>query len=76
MKLKDPTLLKQQSFINGEWVDAPNGATLAVTDPATGREIARVADLDALGARAAIAAADKALPAWRAKTANERAVLL
>lgn len=76
MKLKDPTLLKQQSFINGEWVDAPNGATLAVTDPATGREIARVADLDALSARAAIAAADKALPAWKAKTAKERAVLL
>ena len=76
MKLNDPTLLKQHAYINGEWLDAPNGATLAVTDPATGLEIARVADLDALGARAAIAAADRALPAWKAKTAKERAVLL
>ncbi len=76
MKLNDPTLLKQQAYINGEWVDAPNGATLAVTDPATGLEIARIADLDALGARAAITAADQALPAWKAKTAKERAVLL
>ncbi len=76
MQLNDPTLLKQQAYVNGEWVDAPNGTTLAVTDPATGLEIGRVADLDALGVRAAIAAADQALPAWKAKTAKERAVLL
>jgi succinate-semialdehyde dehydrogenase/glutarate-semialdehyde dehydrogenase len=76
MKLNDPTLLKQHAYINGEWVDAAKGTTLAVTDPATGREIARVADLGALGARAAIAAASEALPAWKAKTAKERAALL
>ena len=76
MQLQDQALLKQQGYINGEWVDAPNGATLAVTDPATGAEIARVADLDAAATRRAIAAAEQALPAWKAKTAKERARLL
>lgn len=76
MQLQDPSLLKQQAYINGEWADAPDGATLAVTDPATGEQIAAIADIDATGTRTAIAAAEKALPAWKAKTAKERAVLL
>ncbi|HEY5718197.1 MAG TPA: NAD-dependent succinate-semialdehyde dehydrogenase [Motiliproteus sp.] len=76
MQLNDQALLKQQAYINGEWVDAPNGVTFAVTDPATGEVIAQIADHDAEGTRAAIAAADKALPAWKAKTAKERAALM
>ncbi len=76
MQLNDQSLLKQQAYISGEWVDAPNKATLAVTDPATGEQIAAIADIDAAGTRTAIAAAEKALPAWKAKTAKERAALL
>jgi len=76
MQLNDQALLKQQAFIDGAWVSAPNGATFSVTDPANGAVIAQVADLDAQGARTAIAAADKALPGWQAKTAKERAALL
>ncbi len=76
MQLNDPRLLRQQAYINGEWLDAANGATLPVTDPATGEEIAAVADIDAAGTRTAINAAEKALPCWKAKTAKERAALL
>ncbi|MHC5068698.1 MAG: NAD-dependent succinate-semialdehyde dehydrogenase [Planctomycetota bacterium] len=76
MQLNDNGLLKQQAYINGEWVDAPNGATLAVNDPATGETLARIADIDASGTRTAINAAENALPAWKAKTAKERAALL
>ncbi len=76
MQLNDPRLLRQQAYINGEWLDAANGATLPVTDPATGEEIAAVADIDAAGTRTAINAAEKALPGWKAKTAKERAALL
>ncbi len=76
MQLNDPRLLRQQAYINGEWLDAANGATLPVTDSATGEEIAAVADIDAAGTRTAINAAEKALPCWKAKTAKERAALL
>lgn len=76
MQLNDQSLLKQQAYINGEWVEAVNGATLPVIDPATGETIATIADIDASGTRTAINAAEKALPEWKAKTAKERAVLL
>ncbi|MBI2307483.1 MAG: NAD-dependent succinate-semialdehyde dehydrogenase [Rhodocyclales bacterium] len=74
--LKDPSLLKTQAFINGAWVAADNGADHAIHNPANGAEIARVPDLGANETERAIAAADAALPAWRAKTAKERAALL
>ncbi|WP_242521649.1 NAD-dependent succinate-semialdehyde dehydrogenase [Motiliproteus sp. SC1-56] len=76
MQLSDSALLKQQAYINGEWVDGAAGATLAVTNPANGETLTRVADIDAAGTRAAIEAAERALPAWRAKTAKERAALM
>ena len=62
------------ALINGEWVTSAK--TFAVTDPATGEEIATVPDLGAKEAAVAIDAASRALPAWSAKTAKERAVIL
>ena len=62
------------ALINGEWVTSAK--TFAVTDPATGEEIATVPDLGAKEAAVAIDAASRALPAWSAKTAKERAIIL
>jgi succinate-semialdehyde dehydrogenase/glutarate-semialdehyde dehydrogenase len=76
MKLKDFSLLKTRAFIDGAWVAADDGATHAIQNPATGAEIARVPDLGAAETERAVAAADAALPAWRVKTAKERAALL
>ncbi|MBV8379383.1 MAG: NAD-dependent succinate-semialdehyde dehydrogenase [Paucibacter sp.] len=73
-QLDDPGLLKSHALINGEWVAGRE--QFAVNDPATGRPLAQVAKLGAAEAEAAIAAADKAWPAWRAKTAKERAAIM
>ncbi len=72
--LKDPGLLKTDGLINGEWV--AGSSRFSVTDPATGLELAQVANLGSVDAAAAISAAEKAWPAWRAKTAKERAAVL
>ena len=76
VELKDGGLLRRQGWIDGQWVDAQSGATFAVTDPANGRRIAEVADMGAAETRLAIDAAARALPAWRTKTAKERAAVL
>ncbi|UVJ45582.1 NADP-dependent succinate-semialdehyde dehydrogenase [Pseudomonas sp. LS1212] len=73
MQLNDPQLFRQQAYIDGAWVDADNGQTLKVTNPATGEIIGSVPKMGAAETRRAIEAADKALPAWRALTAKERA---
>ena len=72
--LNDPTLLKTNSLINGEWV--PGSSRFDVTDPATGLKLVDVADLGVAETRAAIAAANQAFPAWRSKTAKERSAVL
>jgi succinate-semialdehyde dehydrogenase/glutarate-semialdehyde dehydrogenase len=72
--LKDPSLLKTQALINGAWVDG--ASRFAVIDPATGQELVQVANLGAAQTRDAIAAADRAWPAWRAMTAKARAAIL
>ena len=72
--LKDPSLLKTDAFINNQWIQG--GSTFEVTDPATGRKLAEVANLGPQDAEAAIAAANAAWPAWRSKTAKERSILL
>ncbi len=75
--LIDPSLLKLDGLINGEWTAGQAGAArFAVTDPATGQVLAQVANLGPVDAAAAIDAANKAWPAWRAKTAKERAAVL
>jgi len=76
MKLKDSSLLKSQAYVNGAFVAADTGATFAVTNPATGETIARVADLGAAETVRAIEAAHAALPAWQGLLAKERAGLM
>lgn len=76
MQITDKVLLKTQAFINGEWVDADNGETLAVTNPANGEVIAEVAKCGAAETRRAIEAAKAAMVDWRQRPAKERAALL
>ena len=76
MQLKDSTLFRQQALIGAEWTDAPDAATVAVSDPATGEQVGTVPLMREAGAVAAIEAANAALPAWKARTAKERAALL
>lgn len=76
MQITDKVLLKTQAFINGEWVDADNGETLAVTNPANGEVIAEVAKCGAAETRRAIEAAEAAMVDWRQRPAKERAALL
>ncbi len=76
MNLKDASLLKNAAYINGEWQGAEDGATLDVVNPATGALIGTVPRMGAAETRRAISAANAAWPAWRAKTAKERSVIL
>jgi succinate-semialdehyde dehydrogenase/glutarate-semialdehyde dehydrogenase len=76
VQLNDPNLFRQQAYIDGVWVDADNGQTLKVNDPATGEIIGSVPKMGASETRRAIEAADKALPAWRALTTKDRAIKL
>ena len=73
-QLKDPSLLVTDGLINGKWVKG--GSRFDVTDPATGRKLADVADLGAKETKAAITAANAAWPAWRNQTAKQRHALL
>ncbi|MBV8470965.1 MAG: NAD-dependent succinate-semialdehyde dehydrogenase [Burkholderiaceae bacterium] len=73
-QLTDPSLLKTDALINGEWV--AGAARFAVHDPATGLHLADVARLGAKEAEAAVSAANAAWPAWRSKTAKERGAIL
>ena len=72
--LKDPSLLKTDALINGQWVKG--ASRFAVTDPSNGQHLADVANLGAADAEAAIAAANAAWPAWKSKTAKERSIIL
>ncbi|WP_444885865.1 NAD-dependent succinate-semialdehyde dehydrogenase [Microbulbifer sp. PSTR4-B] len=76
LELKKPALLRTQSYINGQWVDADSGATFDVKDPATGKVVASIADLGADETRRAIEAASVAWPDWAATPVKERAKLL
>src|SRR5438046_10369625 len=72
LALKDSALLRQQCYIDGRWADADAHATRDVINPATGIRIGTVPVMGAAETRRAIDAANKAWPAWRAKTAKER----
>ena len=76
VQLKDPSLLRQQAYLNGQWCNADTGDTCTVTNPATGEKIGTVPNMGAAETRRAIAAADRAWPAWRAKTGKERSAIL
>ncbi|MGF6999808.1 NADP-dependent succinate-semialdehyde dehydrogenase [Paraburkholderia sp. GAS32] len=74
LNLKDSSLLRQQCYIDGRWIDSERH--IEITNPATGERVSIVPSLGAAETRLAIEAANRALPAWRARTAKERAALL
>ncbi len=71
-----PELLRRQAWVGGEWVDADSGETFPVANPATGEELARVPRMGAGETRRALEAAEAAYPAWRARTAADRARIM
>ena len=75
-KLGDPSLFRQQCYVDGQWIDADSGASIEVTNPADGSLLGTVPKLGAAETRRAIEAAARAWPAWRNKLAKERANIL
>ena len=73
-QLKDPSLLKTDALVNGQWL--AGASRFDVTDPSNGNKLADVANLGPADAEAAIAAANAAWPAWRGKTGKERSIIL
>jgi succinate-semialdehyde dehydrogenase / glutarate-semialdehyde dehydrogenase len=76
MNLKDPSLLRHDAYIDGEWQQADNHATFEVVDPSNGASLGHVPQMGEAETRRAIDAANAAWPAWRKKTAKERAVIM
>ncbi|BDB27636.1 NADP-dependent succinate-semialdehyde dehydrogenase [Cupriavidus sp. P-10] len=74
LNLQDSSLLRQQCYIDGRWIDGER--RIDVTNPATGERVGQVPQLGADETRQAIEAANRALPAWLARTAKERSALL
>ncbi|MEO8976575.1 MAG: aldehyde dehydrogenase family protein, partial [Casimicrobiaceae bacterium] len=76
LPLHDPSLLRQQCLVGGQWRNADNDETMPVTDPASGRLLGSVPVFGAQETRAAIDAASAAWPQWRAMTAKQRSAIL
>ncbi|TEA80066.1 NADP-dependent succinate-semialdehyde dehydrogenase [Allopusillimonas ginsengisoli] len=76
LKLKNPDLFRQQCYINGKWCDADSGATIEVTNPATGEVLGTIPKMGADETRRAIEAANEAWADWRKMTAKQRAGIL
>jgi succinate-semialdehyde dehydrogenase / glutarate-semialdehyde dehydrogenase len=76
LPLKDSTLLRQANLLDGKWIQADSGKTMAVTNPATGAVIGHVPVCGADETRRAIEAANRVQPAWRKLLAKERAAIL
>jgi succinate-semialdehyde dehydrogenase/glutarate-semialdehyde dehydrogenase len=76
LTLDDPSLLRHHCYIDGEWCDAEGGATVEVRNPATGAGLGTVPHMGGAETRNAINAANAAWPAWRSRSAKERAVIL
>ncbi|MEO2217995.1 NADP-dependent succinate-semialdehyde dehydrogenase [Chromobacterium vaccinii] len=76
LNLQDPKLLRQQCYLDGQWLDADSGQSIAVLNPATGVTVGQVPKMGAAEAERAVAAAARAFPAWKAKSAKERAAIL
>ncbi|MEZ5796012.1 MAG: NAD-dependent succinate-semialdehyde dehydrogenase [Paracoccaceae bacterium] len=74
--LKDPTLLATRAYVAGEWVEADDGTTFAVVNPARGDVICEVPNLGRAETARAIAAANLAMKDWAARPAKERSVIL
>lgn len=76
LQLDNPDLLRTQSYINGEWVDADNGATVAVLNPSNGELVATVASLSEVETRRAIESAEIAMKTWQKVSCKQRANIL
>jgi len=76
LTLKDTGLLKSQCYINGAWVDAADGSTIAVLNPATGSHIGSVPNAGKDLTQQAIDGAAQAQAEWKARTAEDRARIL
>lgn len=76
MQISDKTLLKNQAYIDGQWVDSDDGSTFSVTNPANGESIAEVASCGTAETKRAIEAAGAAMISWRARSAKERTATL
>ena len=76
LPLKDPTLFRQANYLDGKWVEADNGQTIVVKNPATGEAIGEVPNMGVAETRRAIEAANAAYPGWRAMLAKERGAIL
>ena len=76
MPINDTELVREQCYINGKWVSAETGEAMEVFNKATGEVLGTVPKMGSMETRRAIEAANAALPAWRAKTAKERAAIL
>ena len=76
MTAVEPALLRRQAYVDGAWVDAASRETFPVMNPATGEVVAEVPRMCASETRRALAAAARALPAWKARTAKDRARVL
>lgn len=75
-QLRDRDLLRDRAYVDGTWCDSDDGKAVAVKNPATGETIGTVPKMGAVEARSAIESASAAWPAWRGKTAKERAAIL
>jgi succinate-semialdehyde dehydrogenase/glutarate-semialdehyde dehydrogenase len=76
MQLQDPKLFRQQCYVDGAWINARSEQSIDVINPATQAKLGTVPSLGLDEVKRAIDAAHRALPAWQAKTAKERAVIL
>ena len=74
--LKDPTLLCNKAFVAGEWIDAKDGATFDVKNPARGDVLTTLPDLSIIEVKRAIDAAEASQRAWAARTGKDRAAIL
>jgi succinate-semialdehyde dehydrogenase/glutarate-semialdehyde dehydrogenase len=74
--ITETALRREQAYVDGRWVDSDSGETFAVTNPATGEELARVPRMGAGETRRALDAAEAAFAGWRGRTAADRARIL
>ncbi len=75
-RLADSALFREAGYIDGAWTAGESGKSLAVTNPATGKVLGSVPSMTRSDVARAVAAADRALPAWRARSARDRSSLL
>ncbi len=76
IKLQNPSLFKEQNYINGQWVSAQRAETFTVHNPFDHSVIGQAPNMGAAETKAAIEAADAAFPLWKSKTAKERCMIV